>query len=355
MLLPGRYDKEKSLYGGGMSDALLCNDTHLDRPVVIKALKPGTDPKRLLDEIRALQAIRSRHVVQIYDVLRDAKGSVYALVEEYIEGDDLTGLAPPPSAEELLQLLYPIANGITEIHAHGHIHRDIKRQNMKFDGEGCLKIYDFGLSKEEGADASTVGAFGTPGYMAPELFVVQADGTTKITSAVDVYAFGATAMALSLGKLPDGLKGMPPVLPAVDADFGSIAQTLPSEVTNLLNACLAASPGDRPTMFKVAQTLSLHLLRGRHRALIGLGGKVYTLDTKNTVVDLSVTGQGALRITYDGLRFVVSNIIGHVAINNQVAAAGMTLPGACVIVLGAPYPNPRTAITVDVSHPEVAL
>jgi eukaryotic-like serine/threonine-protein kinase len=355
MLLPPRYAKEKSLHGGGMSDALLCNDTHLDRLVVIKALKPDTDPKRLLGEIRALQAIRSRHVVQIYDVLRDSKGGVYALVEEYIEGDDLTGLAPPPDADGLLKLLYPIANGIAEIHAHGHIHRDIKRQNMKFDGEGCLKIYDFGLSKEDTASASTVGAFGTPGYMAPELFLSDADGTTKITSAVDVYAFGATAIALSLGTLPKGLKDLPPKLPAADADFRKLAQKLPPEIADLLNGCLDASLAKRPQMQSVANALSRYILRGKHRALIGLGGRVYTLDANNAVVDLSVQGQGSLRIAYDGLQFVVSNITGHVAINNKAAVSGVALPGACVIVLGAPYPNPRTAITVDVSHPEVTL
>jgi serine/threonine-protein kinase len=327
----------------------------LDRPVVIKALKAGTDAKRLLDEIAALQAIRSRHVVQIFDVLRDDQKKIYGIVEEYIPGNDLTSIAPPKDYLELMRLLYPIASGIKEIHAHGRIHRDIKRQNMKFDAEGCLKIFDFGLAREDGHEANTVGAWGTPGYMAPELFISQPDGKTGFTTAVDVFAFGATACALALGQLPSGLKGLPPKLPASDADFVGFPQSLPSEVAEILNACLRADPNSRPSMAAVADLLSLHLLRGKHRAFIGLNGKVYRLDATNPVVDLSAASQGSCRITYDGLRFIVSSISGFVAINNKTATNGTALPGACVIVLGAPYPSARTSITVDVSHPEVSL
>jgi len=129
-----------------MSEALLCRDAHLDRPVVVKTLQDGTDPKRILDELAALQAIRSKHVVQLYDVIRDKAGAVVAIVEEYIPGKDLTKAPKPNTPEELLRLIYPIAEGIADVHAHKRVHRDIKRQNMKYDAEGCLKIFDFGGS-----------------------------------------------------------------------------------------------------------------------------------------------------------------------------------------------------------------
>ena len=71
---------------------------------------------------------------------------------------------------------------------------------------------------------------------------------------------------------------------------------------------------------------------------------------------MSVAGQGAITITYDGLRFVISGVEGSVAINNITMSNGDTLPGSCVIVLGAgTLGTRRTMVTVDVSHPEVAL
>ncbi|MBN9316406.1 MAG: serine/threonine protein kinase [Devosia sp.] len=355
MILPKRYKHEKSFSAGGMSDAAKCIDTHLDRPVLVKALKEGTDKKRLLDEIRALQKIRSKHVVQIYDVVRDEDGEIQGLVEEYIEGADLTYLNPPTTAEDLMKLFYPIAKGIAEIHDHGHIHRDVKRQNMKFDGEGCLKIFDFGLARDETADASTIGPIGTPGYMAPELFVAGTNGKTSFTTAIDVYAFGVTAISLARGTMPNGLKGIPPKLPAADADFNGLPQSLPPAVATLLNQCLAADPTARPKMSEVAEELSLHLLHGQHRAFVGFSGRLYVLDATHPAADLSVAGQGALRVRYDGLRFLLENVTGHVALNNQQAFNGMVVPGSCVIMLGLPYPSARTAITIDVSHPEVTL
>src|SRR6185312_10815437 len=102
---------------------------------------------RLLDELAALSAIRSKHVVQVYDVVRAADGSIKAVVEEYLSGDDIEGKPAPKDTRTTLDLLYPIAAGIADIHAHGRVHRDIKPGNMKRDADGCLKIFDFGLAK----------------------------------------------------------------------------------------------------------------------------------------------------------------------------------------------------------------
>jgi serine/threonine-protein kinase len=119
MLLPTRYVPAGATFpGGGMSNAMLCNDQHLDRPVVIKALQAGVDRRRLLDELAALQAIRSKHVVQVYDIIQDSTGSIIAIVEEYLSGSDLTRAPVPSSLDEFLKLIYPIAEGLADIHAH---------------------------------------------------------------------------------------------------------------------------------------------------------------------------------------------------------------------------------------------
>jgi serine/threonine protein kinase len=197
--LPNRYKPTNETFDGGMSDAIVCDDGHLERKVVVKILKAGVDSSRLLDEIAALQLIGSKHVVQIFDVIRDGTGAITGIVQEYISGGDLTKISPTSSSEEFLKILYPIAEGINDIHAHGIIHRDIKRQNMKYDAEGCLKIFDFGLSRDE-RNAKTIGEKGTPGYMAPELFEPSGGHTVTFTPAIDVFAFAATALAIVLGR-----------------------------------------------------------------------------------------------------------------------------------------------------------
>jgi len=338
-----------------MSDVEVYTDVHLERDVVIKALRDGIDSRRLLDEIAALQTIRSKHVVQMYDVVKNERDDVVAIVEEYIPGDDLTSCPKPATAIEFLYLIYQIAEGIADIHAHGQIHRDIKRQNMKFDAEGCLKIFDFGLARSS-ASASTIGERGTPGYMAPELFEITAGGHVTFTTAVDVFAFGATAAALALGSVPKPMRETPPILPCDEADFSKLPIKLPTEIASTLNRCLSKDWSDRPSMSEVVELVRLYLLRDKHRALLVSGTSAYSLHSGNRTVVLSVVNQGSITINYDGLRFLINAVSGSVAINNMAAVAGNALPGSCVIVLGSGANGAqRTSITVDVSHPELAL
>lgn len=354
LILPARYQPSgKEFDGGGMSETIVCTDTHLERQVIVKSLKPGADSKRILDELAALLAIRSKHVVQIYDVIRDSKNNVVAIVEEYLPGDDLTSVPVPKTADELLRLAYPVAEGIADIHAHKRVHRDIKRQNMKYDAEGCLKIFDFGLARDTASDASTMGELGTPGYMAPELFEATKGGTISFDEAVDIYAFGATVLAIALGSLPNAMKKSPPTLPCEDADFSSLPINIPTPIAVILNQCLEKKAKDRPKMATIASVMGKHLLKNKHRALMVSGGKNYFLDIANPVVKLSVPGHGSLKVTYDGFQFVASDVGSHVSINNIPIHNGYVLPGSCVIVLG--LGKQRTFVTVDVSHPEVSL
>lgn len=227
---------------------------------------------------------------------------------------------------------------------------------MKYDAENCLKIFDFGLARDATAEVSTMGEIGTPGYMAPELFEATKGGKVVFDTAVDTYAFGATLLAIALGKLPAPMKEAPPKLPCSSADFAKLTISLPSSVTDILNRCLSQKPDDRPSMAEVATIVGRHLLQNKHRAILVSKTSANVLDASNPVAVVSVRGQGSLKIAYDGFQFVVSDVAGDVSINNIPVTNDYFLPGSCVIVLGSAALGPsRTFITVDVSHPEVSL
>jgi serine/threonine protein kinase len=95
MDLPDRYTPTGDEFaGGGMSDAIVCHDEHLERLVLVKKLQDGVDQTRILDEIAALTTIRSKHVVELFDVLRDEDGEIVGIVEDYLPGDDLNEILP---------------------------------------------------------------------------------------------------------------------------------------------------------------------------------------------------------------------------------------------------------------------
>lgn len=350
--LPKRYVPTGKFASGGMGQVVFCNDIHLERQVAIKILKDLRERRRITDELQALLKMRSKHVVQVYDVL-NLDGDSIGIVQEFISGDDLfherfSGL----SLESFLKVIWQIATGIKDIHATGTIHRDIKPNNMKMDPEGIVKIYDFGLARDKGPDARTRGFVGTQGFAAPELYAAQA----IFTQAVDVYAFGATALYLARGDLPDELCAVPPRV-GRRPYFSVLSLGIDTRLCEILDACLERNPIDRPSMETVTGALMRYLLRDRHQALAVYGGGPRYLNSTNRVANLELRGVGSIGIRYDGLDFVVNSVSGEVAINNRRPNVGDTLPGSCVVSLGDPSrrASERAFITFDVSHPEIVL
>lgn len=355
-LFDGRYKQCASSRKGGTGTVIVCDDLNLDRKVAIKFLQRIDDKRRMNDEIAALQRIRSKHVVQIFDVIVLQPGNQIGLVQEFLPGDDLRTLAAKrmdPSAH--LRLLYQIASGLDDIHAEGIIHRDIKPNNMKTDQEDLVKIFDFDLSRKDGADAKTVGFRGTPGYAAPELYTF---GSVVFTPAVDVYAFAATALYCAEGKLAPVLEQNPPSPEAWKAakGFAKLKVALPKAIAMLLDAALSSDSEVRPSIHDIRVALEGHLLKGRHRALLVHAGGTVVCDAAHPSVRLAKSGVGELTVTYDNFRFTIEDVQGDVFVNNDKLNSGSELHTSCVITLGGPELGvKRDFITLDVSHPEVVL
>ena len=168
--LPARYQPSGPAVDGGMSSVAFCKDQILERQVAVKFLQTTTHRRRMDDELAALLKMRSKHVVQIYDLCKFPDKCI-GIIQEFIDGKDLLeSFAPPTSIDSYYRQLWQIASGISDIHAVGVIHRDIKPNNMKVDPEGVIKIFDFGLARDAGPAAATVGFVGTPGLeMAPQI------------------------------------------------------------------------------------------------------------------------------------------------------------------------------------------
>lgn len=349
MLIANRYEPTGAAAWGGMGEVHRCIDQHLDREVMIKKMLPGEDIDRLLDEQKALAKLRSKHVVQLLDIVEvDGIGSKdTCIVLEYVEGNDLQERSFEPN-EHYLKTLWQVASGLTDIHAAGIIHRDIKPENIRVDREGIAKILDFGLAREEGKDDKTRSIIGTVGYMAPELW---GDVTISFSSAIDVYAFAVTSLALLDRDLPSEFHTRPPKeIPK--GIITAIAPEISPEIIEIIEQSLSFNAADRPKISDIKHILSRHLLKDKHRARMVMGDTVYELDAGRRNVNLT-SPIGNLHVHYDGLRFRIQNVGGEVWINNGNAVQGMEMPPACVITFGNAGRRGRNFLTFDVSNPEV--
>src|SRR5712691_9858032 len=121
------------------------------------------------------------HVCRLYD-LGDADGRRF-LTMEYVDGEDLSsslrrfGRMPPDKA---IQIARQLCAGVSAAHERGVLHRDLKPANVMLDGNGDVRITDFGIATLGGDGSDTAG---TPQYMAPEQLAGKAASTKS-----DIYA-----------------------------------------------------------------------------------------------------------------------------------------------------------------------
>jgi len=328
-----------------------CTDDVLERKVAVKVILDSADARRIVDEISALLKLRSKHVVQVYDILQ-LDANTIGIVQEFIEGTDLfNDSTNADSRASLYKQLWQISSGIADIHEAGVIHRDIKLNNMKQDPEGIIKIFDFGLARDEGPTASTIGFVGTKWFAAPELYGNQVNFST----AIDTYAFGICATYLIARDFPQELGRQPPAgMPSGYLD--AAGRGITADIISLIEACLAVRPKDRPSMQRVRDTLAKHLLFDRHQAQVVYQGQASYLNAANREVSAKLAQIGCVTITYDGMDFVVADVQGEVFINCGEAIKGHVLPGSCVVALGRPDRGvARRYVTFDLASPEVVL
>jgi len=344
--IANRYKIKKSIAKGGMGDIVSCKDLHLDRDVVMKTLHDGVDINRLIDEQRALAKLRSKHVVQLYDIVTipSAGKSYPAIIIEFIDGENLS-IGTCSVDEQYFHTIWQIACGLADIHAAGIVHRDIKPSNIRRDKEGIIKILDFGLSRSN-EDALTHSVIGTPIFMAPELWK---NNAISFNSAIDVYAFSITCLTLLSKTIPPSLTNRPPTQPSWN-NFLSYFSNAPIDIIKLLYQSLDSDPSTRPNINEICNALARHILKDRHRATVIMDGKIHTLDCNNRKITLNAN-IGSLVINYDGLDFKVTSASGSVFINNSNALVGQSVPGCCVLTFGTG--NNRRFVTFDISNPEV--
>lgn len=355
----GRYVPTGATESGGIGTVAFCLDTNLDRAVAIKYLDDRGDHSRLLDELAALQRIRSKHVVRVLDVVYEKPdgGQQMGIVLEFISGklvDDLVGKVA--ADQSFVRLVYQMACGIADIHDVGVIHRDIKPLNMKVDYEQILKIIDFNLARDV-QDGKTHGFKGTRGYAAPELY---SGAAVTFGPEVDVYALGVTAWALLRGQpLPDKLRVLPPDPEAWKASGGGFVALnagLDRELMALLDDAVSTDRKKRPNARDIADRAGRVLSRGKHRGMLVLeDGTKYALSTASKVATTK-SNFGTATVSYDSMDFVLTDFTGEVWVNNMKARKGMRLPGGCVFTFGDPSrKSARSYVTLDISHPEVVL
>ena len=246
----------KHLGGGDRYQAYVAWDAVLHAPVVAKVLRPHlVDDERarraIAREAEALASLAHPDLVRAFGSLLD--GAHPHLVREYLDGPRLSTLIRtfgPLSPEQLVLLARRVAGVLAYLAEVGWVHLDIKPRNLVMTS--TPKVIDLSVARRL-ADARGRSGVGTVAYMAPE----QADPSLaeRIGTASDVWGLGVTLHEAVTGKPPFVADPAGPRHPQLHAPAPALPDRVPPSLAELITACLAPDPDDRPTAVQITDRL----------------------------------------------------------------------------------------------------
>jgi serine/threonine protein kinase len=263
----GHYRIESKLGEGGMGVVYRAFDTHLDRAVAIKILRPEVTvslerKRRFVQEAKAASALNHPNIIHFYDI--DNSGGTDFIAMEFVAGktlDQLIGRRGLP-LKDALKYAIQIADGLARAHSAGIVHRDLKPANIIVGEDGRLKLLDFGLAKltetiagdPEDATATLTAAdtpqteegsiVGTVAYMSPE----QAEGK-PVDARSDIFSFGSVLYEMVTGRrafeCPTKLSTLSAVVNKEPPPLTEAAPNLPPDFEKIVARCLRKDPDRR--------------------------------------------------------------------------------------------------------------
>ncbi|GAA4637139.1 serine/threonine-protein kinase [Actinoallomurus vinaceus] len=247
---------EGRLGAGGMGQVFL-GWSPGGRRVAVKLIRPehvgdARFRARFAREVEAARRVGGFHTAQVVDA--DPEADPPWLVTAFIAGSSLRQMVRESGSldpKEVWALGAGLAEGLTAIHGCGLVHRDLKPDNVIMAKDGP-RIIDFGIARDANASGLTSNGavVGTFAFMSPEQ--VRAD---RAGPASDVFSLGCVLTYAATGRSPFDAGTIPAIVHRIINDPPRL-DGMTGDLADLVRACLAKAPGDRPSVADVLARLT---------------------------------------------------------------------------------------------------
>src|SRR5215471_17760391 len=250
-ILAERYRIVAMAGRGGMGEVFRAEDLTLGQIVAMKFLperlsQDAAALSRFHAEVRNARQVSHPNVCRVFDI-GEAEGTLF-LTMEYVDGEDLAsvvrriGRLSPDKATEIAR---QICAGLAAAHERGVIHRDLKPANIMLDGEGKIRITDFGLAGIAASIGGEEARAGTPAYMAPEQLAGK-----DVTIRSDIYSLGLVLYEILTGKRAFEASTLQELVRLRESGTITSPSTLVRDLDPLIERvilrCLESDPDKRP-------------------------------------------------------------------------------------------------------------
>ena len=301
---------------GGMGEVYRADDLKLAQTVAIKFLPEALTNdapalERFHSEVRLARHISHPNVCRVFDI-GEADGVTY-LTMEYVDGEDLGSLVRRIgrlSADKATEIARQICAGLAAAHERGVIHRDLKPANVMLDGQGKVRITDFGLAGIATAIQGSEIRAGTPAYMAPE----QLAGT-EVTFKSDLYSLGLVLYEILTGKRVYEASSLSELMKLREksqpANPSTLVKDLDPLIERVILRCIENDPRKRPASalqisaaLPGGDPLAAALAAGETPSpqMVAAAGEVSGLSPKVAVACLAGVLAGIVLIVFLGVR-----------------------------------------------------
>ncbi|CAN6458696.1 unnamed protein product [Victoria cruziana] len=205
-LLFGKYEIGRLLGQGTFAKVYFGWNVLTNEAVAVKVLRKDQVKKQGLmeqikREISVMHLVKHPNVVELNEVM--ANKSKIFFVMEYVRGGELFAKIAKGKLkeDEARRYFQQLIGAVDYCHSRGVSHRDLKPENLLLDGNGNLKVSDFGLSalpEQNWHDGLLHTQCGTPAYVAPEVLRKKGYDGAK----ADIWSCGVILYVLLAGFLP---------------------------------------------------------------------------------------------------------------------------------------------------------
>ncbi|KAL4556327.1 hypothetical protein LXL04_038975 [Taraxacum kok-saghyz] len=212
--------------------------------------------RELEEEVKLLKNLSHSNIVRYLGTVREEE--TLNILLEFVPGGSISSLLGKfgPFPEAVIRMYTKqLLLGLDYLHKNGIMHRDIKGANILVDNKGCIKLADFGASKQVVELANGSGAKsmkGTPYWMAPEVIL-----QTGHSFSADIWSVGCTVIEMATGKPPWSQQYQQEVTAlfyiGTTKSHPPIPDHLSPELQDLLLKCLHKEPEVRPSASDLLQ------------------------------------------------------------------------------------------------------